>query len=46
MMPRPPAPAALWFKNQADIILAFNYTSRYPNDLLNVDNINFQKMID
>ena len=28
-------------ENQADIIEAFNSTSRYLDDLLNIDNINF-----
>ena len=32
-------------KNQADIIEAFNSTSRYLDDLLNIDNINFDQMV-
>ena len=30
-------------ENQADIIEAFNSTSRYLDDLLNIDNIYFEK---
>ena len=33
-------------ENQADIIEAFNPTSRYLDDLLNIDNINFDQMVD
>ena len=33
-------------ENQADIIEAFNSTSRYLDDLLNVDNIYFDQMVD
>ena len=33
-------------KNQADIIEAFNSTSRYLDDLLNIDNIYFEHMVD
>ena len=33
-------------KNQADIIEAFNSTSRYLDDLLNNDNIYFGQMVD
>ena len=33
-------------KNQADIIAAFNSTSRYLDDLLNIDNISFDQMVD
>ena len=33
-------------KNQADIIEAFNSTSRYLGDLLNIDNIYFDQMVD
>ena len=33
-------------ENQADIIEAFNSTSRYLDDLLNIDNIYFQQMVD
>ena len=33
-------------ENQADIIEAFNSTSRYLNDLLNIDNIYFEYMVD
>ena len=32
-------------KNQADIIEAFHSTSRYLDDLLNIDNINFDQMV-
>ena len=31
--------------NQADIIKAFNSTSRYLDDLLNIDNPNFEGMV-
>ena len=33
-------------ENQADIIEAFNSTSRYLDDLLNIDNIYFHQMVD
>ena len=33
-------------ENQADIIWAFNSTSRYLDDLLNIDNIYFDQIID
>ena len=33
-------------ENQADIIEAFNSTSRYLDDLLNIDNIYFDTMVD
>ena len=33
-------------ENQADIIEAFNYTSRYFDDLLNIDNIHFEHIVD
>ena len=33
-------------ENQADIIEAFNSTSRYLDDLLNNDNIYFDQMVD
>ena len=33
-------------ENQADIIEAFNSTSRYLDDLLNSDNIYFDQMVD
>ena len=33
-------------ENQADIIEAFSSTSRYLDDLLNIDNIYFDKMVD
>ena len=33
-------------KNQADIIEAFNSTSRYLDELLNIDNISFDQMMD
>ena len=32
-------------ENQADIIEAFNSTSRYLDDLLNIDNIYFEQML-
>ena len=32
--------------NQADIIEAFNSTSRYLDDILNIDNIYFDQMAD
>ena len=32
-------------ENQADIIEAFNSTSRYIDDLLNIDNIFFEQMV-
>ena len=31
---------------QADIIEAFNSTSRYLDDLLNVDTVHFEQMVD
>ena len=31
--------------NQADVIEAFNYTSRYLDDLLNIDNPYFEDMV-
>ena len=33
-------------ENQADIIEAFNSTSRYLNNLLNIDNIYFDQLVD
>ena len=33
-------------ENQADIIKAFNSTSRYLDDLVNIDNIYFEHMVD
>ena len=33
-------------ENQADIIGAFNSTSKYLDDLLNIDNIYFDQMVD
>ena len=33
-------------ENQADIMEAFNSTSRYLDDLLNIDNIYFDQMVD
>ena len=33
-------------ENQADIIEAFNSTSRYLDDLLNIDNIYYDQMTD
>ena len=32
-------------ENQADIIEAFNSTSRYLDDLLNIDDIYFEQMV-
>ena len=32
-------------KNQADIIAAFNSTSRFLDDLLNIDNFHFDDMV-
>ena len=32
-------------KNQADIIEASNSTSRYLDDLLNIDNVHFEHMV-
>ena len=37
---------ALTGENQADIIEAFNYTSRYLDDLLNIIYIYFNQMVD
>ena len=33
-------------ENQTDIIETFNSTSRYLDDLLNIDNIYFDQMVD
>ena len=33
-------------ENQANVIEAFNSTSRYLDDLLNIDNIYFDQMVD
>ena len=33
-------------ENQADIIEAFNFTSKYFDDLLNIDNVHFEQMVD
>ena len=33
-------------ENQADIVEAFNSTSRYLEDLLNIDTIYFDRMVD
>ena len=33
-------------ENQADIVEGFNSTSRYLYDLLNIDNIYFDRMVD
>ena len=33
-------------ENQTNIIEAFNSTSRYLDDLLNIDNIYFDQMVD
>ena len=35
-----------FFFNQTDIIEAFNSTSRYLDDLLNIDNIYFDQTVD
>ena len=32
-------------ENQADITEAFNSTSRYLDDLLNIDNVHFEEMV-
>ena len=37
---------ALSDKNQADIIKAFNSTSKYIDHLLNIDNVYFEQMVD
>ena len=37
---------SLSLENQADIIEAFNSTSRYLDDLLNINNIYFDQMVD
>ena len=37
---------SLSWENQADIIEAFNSTSKYLDDLLNIDNIYFDQMMD
>ena len=37
---------SLSWENQAGIIAAFNSTSRYLDDLLNIDNIYFDEMVD
>ena len=37
---------SLSLENQADIIEAFNFTSKYLDDLLNIDNIYFEHMVD
>ena len=37
---------SLSWENQTDIIEAFNSTSRYLDDLLNIDNIYFDPMVD
>ena len=36
---------ALSDKNQANVIEALNSTSRYLDDLLNIDNPNFEQMV-
>ena len=33
-------------QNEADIIEAFNSTSRYLDDLLNIDNVHFEQVVD
>ena len=35
-----------WSENQADIIVAFNLTSSYLDNLFNIDNIYFDQMVD
>ena len=37
---------SLSYENQVDIIEAFKSTSRYLDDLLNIDNIYFDQMVD
>ena len=37
---------SLSHENQADIIKAFNSTSRSLDDVLNIDNIYFDQMVD
>ena len=37
---------ALSWENQTDIIEAFSSTSRYFDGLLNIDNIQFDQMVD
>ena len=37
---------SLRWEDQADIIEAFSSTSRYFDDLLNIDNIYFDQMVD
>ena len=32
--------------NQFDTVEVFNSTSRYPDDLLNIDNVYFEQMVD
>ena len=36
---------SLSYNNQTDIIEAFNSTSRYKDDLLNIDNTDFEQMV-
>ena len=36
---------SLSYNNQADIIEAFNSTSRYLDDLLDIDNLYFEQMV-
>ena len=36
---------SLYHDNQADVIEAFNSTSRYLDDLLNIDNTYFEGMV-
>ena len=36
---------SLFDTNQANIVKAFNSTSRYPDDLLNIDNLYFEQMV-
>ena len=37
---------SFWRENQAKFIEAFNSTSRYLDNLLNIDNIYFDQMVD
>ena len=36
---------SLFYCKQADVIDAFNTTSRYLDDILNIDNVYFDKMV-
>ena len=35
----------LFDKNQADVVEGFNSSTRYPDDLLNIDNPYFAQMV-